>query len=810
MTMNKDMVGSRKKLFLTSVFLVTFSMLSFEVALTRLLSVYLSHHYVFVVISIAVMGQGVGAMWQASKGRKVRCISVFFTLENLAIHASWCGVFLGGTCVLLVLLSCFSSLPFLYLVLIFPPFFWGGLFLAKAFQYFPYQCSSVYAADLFGAASGCLGVVALLQLLKPVQVVSLVSVCCLFSSLLLFRAANDTQVRCGKLYVTSHLVFVFSCFFAVSSFHKISTTPFQINQDKEIYSSLQRGVIEKTYWSAFGQTDLVTYSDFLQRKDIYIDGTAGAPMYQFTGVVGKGEAWEELKNRLEDFPGSFLLQNLLQHQKDSCLIIGPGGGRDILLSLIAGFRTIEAVEVNPDFVQMVNEYSSYNGNIFNRDNVEITVDEGRGYLRRQNTLYDLIFMSLPVTNTSRNQEGATLTENFLITEEAIQEYYDHLTPEGQLVLVTHGDVEVMRLLVVFLSFFDNVNINVTDAMKHISLIGHDEYPVLSLSKSELSSQRISKIVEVIKMRNWIPQSSFFPNEELSKYLNNILCSLYKKEITLVQMINKVNAMGYDITSVNDNKPYFYDIKLGLPTTVSWVLGISCALLCLVFVSILKMLMEYCGTHINHVHRILLRKNIFLFSLLFTTLGVGFMVIEVFLTQQVFLFLGTPTLSLAIVLSSVLIGAAIGGRLSGFVKISHLQLSIKISLLVIVSVLLTITLVLPILVDHFFSYSLFFRMLILVPFLVFLGLVLGFPFPLGLRLVRHSSGNRWVPWMLGVNSISSVLGSALYISISMTYGSIEAIVFITGCYISCLLIFYTVGVATDVNTREGKKKNDARI
>jgi hypothetical protein len=79
------------------------------------------------------------------------------------------------------------------------------------------------------------------------------------------------------------------------------------------------------------------------------------------------------------------------------------------------------------------------------------IDEGRHFLKRKQQKYDVIMLSLPVTNTSRSLEGFSLTENFLFTTDSMINYLDHLTGEGSLIVVAHNDAEILRLLSISLS-----------------------------------------------------------------------------------------------------------------------------------------------------------------------------------------------------------------------------------------------------------------------------------------------------------------------------------------------------------------------
>ncbi|NIU12325.1 MAG: hypothetical protein GWN81_26585, partial [Phycisphaerae bacterium] len=149
---------------------------------------------------------------------------------------------------------------------------------------------------------------------------------------------------------------------------------------KEIYNALNapsiKGQIIETRWSAFGRTDLVNFRNYPEQMDIYIDGTSGTPMYRFSGDINKPDP--AIDNLKTDFPGYLALAFLKTEERDNALIIGPGGGRDILLALMGGVGKISAVEVNKELVDIVREYAWYNGGIYtDLDNVSVYVDEGR-------------------------------------------------------------------------------------------------------------------------------------------------------------------------------------------------------------------------------------------------------------------------------------------------------------------------------------------------------------------------------------------------------------------------------------------------
>ncbi|NLU44705.1 MAG: hypothetical protein GXX11_07540, partial [Acholeplasmataceae bacterium] len=212
----------------------------------------------------------------------------------------------------------------------------------------------------------------------------------------------------------------------ISSPSSITEISIATNPDKEIYDAINlfNGKIKETTYGAFGRIDLIQYPEHIGWMDIYLNGTAGMPMYKFSGAISD----PNIINLKKSFTGYFPIYTLAPEQKKNALIIGPGGGRDILVAKLGGVENITAVEVNKDIVKLVKRYSNYNGNIYDDyEGVEIIVDEGRSFVKRQKTKYDIIMLSLAVTNTNRSREGLSLTENYLFTVESIVDYLALLT-----------------------------------------------------------------------------------------------------------------------------------------------------------------------------------------------------------------------------------------------------------------------------------------------------------------------------------------------------------------------------------------------
>lgn len=158
--------------------------------------------------------------------------------------------------------------------------------------------------------------------------------------------------------------------------------------------------IEYTKWDSFSRTDVVDTGD-AKSKIIFIDGDAASEMYRFDGSL-ESISW------LKSTPG--FLPFTLQRQPKT-LVIGPGGGKDILLALLAGSEDITAVEINKSSIQAVKAFAPFTGDIYNLQQVKIYAGDGRNFIEQTKEKYDTIFMSLVMTEAA-GSGGLALTENY--------------------------------------------------------------------------------------------------------------------------------------------------------------------------------------------------------------------------------------------------------------------------------------------------------------------------------------------------------------------------------------------------------------
>lgn len=755
----------RSRLLFLGVALVSISILMLEIGLTRIFSVMFDFHYAFLVLSTAILGLGVGGMVVHARARKISNPDLKPLEDLLPLSSGGMAVSILLMTVLLVKVSFFQQI-LLAAMLSFIPFLFGGVFLAVAFRRLPEKSPKLYAVDLIGAAIGSIFIVFVLRLGGITASLLVAFIASIPASFFVLTGPSNKKRKTVSVILTVLLAVVllfnhFTDFFGMM--------PWSKGSHKEMAQLLAHPTMGasqvESRWSAFGRTDLVRDGTTPDEMVFFIDGTAGTGMYRFDGDLRSLD-----KPEFNHFTGYFPLKLLPEEEKEKVLIIGAGGGREVLVSLLGGAKEITAVEVNKDLVYMMREYVDFNGGIYNDfPGVKVVVKEGRNFIRATKEQYDIIMLTLPITKTSRSPEGFALTENFLFTVESIGDYLDRLKPNGRLIVVVHEDLEIYKLVFTSLAALKKRGAKQSEAMTHMYTVGPEMFPVFVLKKSPLTRDEAEQVHQSMHEQEFSSSSSFIPFIEQIKYeitlgegiymehvmLNQTLYLLYEGMINADELIDVADA---DLRVVTDDAPFFYLFDRGIPLVLT---------LLLIFSSIAMIGGWSIGPGSPGVAR--LNKENVLFLSLFSFLGVGFMLIEIPLFQKFILFLGQPVHSIATLLFSILIGAGIGSWLSGILWKRRTPFKLRLAALIVCLIVLIYTLVLKQVFVFFIGTPFLTRMFISFLLLAPLGFFMGMPFPLGIKLLAESGLEQYVPRMWGVNGIGSVLGSALSIILSIRFG-----------------------------------------
>lgn len=771
------------------ILLISFSVLLYEITLTRIFSVLLSYHYVFLALSIAMLGLSLGGVFDYYWSRRAapthgREISLAYWAALTAVTMT-ASVFIidyaaarGGIALPTVVAIC--------------PFFAAGITLAATFRQLAAQSSFLYGADLVGASLGALGVVGALNVLGGPNAILAAGLAASIGAacLLAHRFSSIPLGAVATALVASGSIFLVGVVRPIAGEVPVGRDP---NKDMSrlLSNPSVRGSIVESRWSAFGRTDLVRFDDDPDSMTLFIDGAAGTPMYRWDGDLDAADGPVGMLRH--HFSASLPLQLLDEHQKDSALIIGPGGGRDVLVNLLAGVKSITAVELNPQFVELVQEYSDFNGGLYSSiDSVNVVVDEGRAFLKRSQEQYDIIMLSLPVTKSSRSVEAYALSENFLFTKESMQDYLAHLTPEGTLIIVAHGLEESVKLLMTSLDALSESGTTIEQAMQQVYILGHPMMPVFGLRPQPLDRDAAERLHAALHIAGFDGQQSYVPYAEqvvldlgLSEAVDAEWIMMNQNLIDLAQGTiapsDLIDAVPIDIRPTSDNRPFFFKFELGLPAAVRNLLWLSGGFLLAVIAApvVVKR-----NRHLSPSPAIR-QGTPWVLPVVFAGLGLGFMTIEIALFQRFILYLGHPTYSLAFLLFSLLVGSGIGSLASGRISPRRFISAVggAAATVAALSILLLVL-----------SHNLFGRFnepqvatFVAASLLIVLGVFMGVPFPLSIRLAERLGRGQDIPWMWAINGAASVFGSVLAIAAAIEIGYVTALGIGAASYLSIAVI-----------------------
>jgi len=700
------------------------------------------------VVSFTILGLGVGAAYAYRLHPRLWSPAKLF--RNLTIY-SWLFALSIFLSVVWIERSPFTRILPAYSLVAFVPFFFAGAILAACFGRFPAFSGRIYSADLSGAAGGALVVIFSLEQVGAANTALLLTVVTCGAALLF-------SFGIGKLFQGFSLVGV--CLALVLSFCSIRYPFLELSFPRahhytktlfrEINNPKENVKIVYTDWSALGRTDVVEGRNPLV-KLIYSDGGAGTPMLRFDGDL---EEIDYLKEDVGFFP-------YLWGGKDEVLIIGPGGGKDVLFALLGGSDRIVGVEINPGTIRAMRIFSEFNGGIYeNFDNVEITVDEGRRFVRSSRKKYDILYLSLVYTQ-SAELKGWSLTENYVYTREAFGEYVGRLKKDGRMVMIFHDIYDLSKGFITSLTALKDKERekSIEEAAKHIIIInGSDDtvisYPLLVVKESKFTSQEVAEIGSLALKSKFTPL--FLPYREKGEFYSLIS----KGEEGLRDFMSFTSAR---MSPATDNSPFFYQFNKGVPRELKVLLyPVSFFLAALIFWIIL-------GRKAREEERL----DIFL-PVYFPLLGIGYMLIEVSLIQKFLLFLGYPSLVFSVVLFSLLLSGGLGSLLSD--RLLSRGISKKIFLVPLMISLLMFSYIpaLGFIFDKFLAKSILLRSLVVMSIVFPLGFLMGIPFPSGLRMLKE-----WfpedIPLAYAINGVASVVGSILVLVIALLFGFTQAFV-----------------------------------
>src|SRR5215213_8376220 len=742
-----------RRLLFAGIFLIALSGLVLEVSITRIFSAAIWYHFAFVAVSVALVGLGASGLFVQYHVMKLKGKWA----ENLTILSAW-GITIFIPITLFVMHALASQVLYLplFMLLFSVPFFLVGIIISAAFNAFASVAGRLYAADLIGASAGALLVVLFLVLSGGEGATLIVGLIAAIGATIFSRIAKNTKKTIVSLMFVAFATSLIYFNYATQIF-AIPTDP-TAQKDLPIYLREHPGSkIVKTEWNSFSRIDVVeggTGGEGLVAK-VFIDGGAGTNIISWDG---KTESRQELSNWMQYLPFKMM-------QEPKVLVIGSGGGRDVVASLVSGSKDVTSVEINPIIYETVKSYGDRAGNVYSHEFVKSYVDEGRSFITRSSDKYDIIYVPFVDTWASVSSGGLSVSENFLYTLEGFQQYYDHLTDKGKIVTV-RWLIDAPRFVSTYAKLLEQNGIPQDQLYRHLIMVTSDSYTqdpsvtMVIFSKSPFTDEEISFLSQSFSQYDYKPVlvPGQVMREPYSAFLNG--------EINLDQFYDMFETKVYPVT---DDNPYFLSFEKPLPSAVEILLYASIGIVA-IFLLVPFSWMRGKGREISPEKSELRIATVIPY---FAALGVGFILIELALLQKLILLMGNPTMTFALLLFTLLLSSGSGSLLSSrIVKNNMKNLVFVIGGIAGIGILYVVFL--PPMIYSTIAEPIEVKAAVSIAILAPIGFLMGMPLPTGMRLLKVHRPE-YIPWMWAINGAFSVLGAVLAIALGIMYGSSLAMV-----------------------------------
>ena len=550
-----------------SVFLLSAGVLGYEVLLTRLFSIIQWHHYAYMIISLALLGFGAsGALLSVVGPRLTRRFELFYGGSAALFGVTAVFSFVLAQQVPLNALSLVWDanqvlwLGLIYVILI-APFFFAASCIGLALVHFAERIPLVYGADLMGAGVGSLAVVGLLFVAKAEVGLQLIAVLGLAAALV--SVWHLLKPR-GQVISLAALVALLAVSVGADG---IAVAP---SEYKGLTQALRvmgaRVVTERSSPLASITVVSNTSVPFRHAPGLSLSAPNGPPEQVAVFIDGDSmsaitKADDEATLGYLDFTTAALPYHLLE--QPSVLVLGAGGGGDVLQALHQGAIRVDAVELNRDLVELVrDQFGDYSGHIYDDHRVEVHIGEARAFVSGSDRGFDLIQIALLDSFNASAAGLYALAETNLYTVEAIQAFLERLNPGGYLALTRWEKLpprDGPKLLATAVAALEQTG--GAEPRVRIAWIRGWNTSTLLIKKGEWT------VSDSAALRNFCERRSFdviyYPGispDEPNRF--NVLGRAYFAEAATWLLGQEVEAFigryKFDIKPAVDDRPYFFN------------------------------------------------------------------------------------------------------------------------------------------------------------------------------------------------------------------------------------------------------------
>ncbi len=766
---------------LSGIALISAIVLLFQVALTRLFSVAQFYHFVFLVVSLALLGFGASgsllAAWPPLRQRRWQAVYALAfgpaTVAAYVILNHWA----------------FDSYAIAWdrsqlwrlignLLALAVPFTLAGALIGAVLSDPARSAGTVYGANMIGSAAGAAVAPILLDRVGDARVIMLCSV--LAGSTALLLASEAPQWRAGQVLAAVTAIVSLIGTIAPPDVMTIQPSPykplsfFQRNPDATLapprynpYSRLDV-VYSSTIHSAPGLS-MTYFGDLPPEIGLLIDGDNLMPVPQASAITPAFAAAMPAAIALDQFPAA----------EADVLVLGLGGGLDVQVALALGAATVTAVEPNSLIVEVMRGDLRAWAGLAGDPRVSIEHQELRTYARQTDRRFDVVQLALNDAYRPVTSGAFTLTENYVYTVEGFESYLDLLRDDGLLVItrwLQNPPSEDLRTLSLIIAALEHQG---GDPARQIVAFRSFQTVTFLVKRSAFSPAELDRIVtQAGELAFDMVLPPDVPPESVNRFARLETPVYHDTYVALVTAHDRdafYDNYDFQVDPPTDNHPFFFHFfkwrqtpevlnNLGRTWQPFGGSGFFVLIALLIFAVLASITFIVLPIGLRQRFRAALRQSqrarswrvVFYFG----SLGLAYLMVEVTTIQQFILVLGQPTLAMAVVLATLLLFSGIGSILS-------IRLDWGRAMLILVLLLIVWPWLLDGVSDLLLLLPLAIRLAVSVAIIAPLGLLMGVPFARGLTAIRDMPD--LIPWAWAINGGASVISAVVAVLLALSFG-----------------------------------------
>jgi predicted membrane-bound spermidine synthase len=751
----------------------------------------MGYYFAFMSISVAMLGLGAGSLWITLRGKlqvhpHVRAGIASLGLGATLAASTW--LYLRYYPDIGTVDATSQKTEVLVFGALFVPFLLGGVIISAVFEAHRERFSTLYAIDLLGAGLGCVAAPLLLDHIAAPKAMFVIAGLAALAAPLFFLSGGKKPFAVAAVGTVALASLVGAFGLRGSDLFDLRIIRGRLYENVVLdrWNDFSRIIVAKSNFFTWGLSE--TYprrSD--PQFDLMIEGVAGTQIQKLDRDV----------HQLDYFDSDITSLPHVLKPKGSALVLGVGGGLDILMARHFDKDPIVGVEVNPMVGEIVNEdFAQWSGRPYHLPGIDVHFENARTWVKRDRDRYDVVTVTWVDSGVGTGAGVFALSENYLYTVEAFQEFLARVKDDGILSFMRSRWTPQYDAI-------KGVGIAI-EAMRRMGITEPEKNIIVTSVKSPHFGDRV--MCQVMMRR------TPFTAEDIAK-VDAVRSRLHFFDLytpgrggidgPVVDVVTRKDrqavyaSFDYDMEPNTDDRPFYFflramngheggrEVKI-LEQSMRTIFVLIGAFLLLPLVALVRRREVKLGAQ-------LLPPTVY-----FSLLGLGFMLIEMKLLQQAALVIGNPTLTLSVVLAALLLSTGAGALASQRILGDDPRRRGAALFGALLMVLVVAWAGAEKVADLLTAWALPLRISGVLLAIAPLGFLLGCPLPGGMARLGQTRG--LVAWSWGMNGMFGVAGSAVAIYIAINYGLRAAFGAGVACYAAAGLVYTFVLAASTADAR----------